>query len=306
MNEQELFALLEKAGITTGNTQGLLNTEQSTAFIDTVVDQSAFLSRIRVERNIGRARDLDNIGLGSRLLHKPAEDTEPADDKLRGVIVGKRTLTPEEIMLPINVSLRWLEENIEKEAVEQKITEMAAKQVGNDLVDALFNCDTATSPTDPDYVFLSMNDGIIKLLDSDPNKQYYSREENTDWLKTVFPNVLDLLPDKYQDEPDLVFLVSRRVDSEYRRQLASRSTALGDNYVVEKPNATFEGIPLIRVPKLPYGTVILTTLDNLAIGFGREISYYREFKPRARRVEITMTAKVDFNYVLTEKIAYCK
>lgn len=306
MNEQELLTLLEKAGITTANTQGLLNTEQSNAFIDTVIDQSNFLKTIRVEKNIGRARDLDNIGLGSRLLHKPIENEEPSDDKIRGILTGKRTLTPEEIMLPINISLRWLEENIEKEAVENTITQMAAKQVGNDLVDALFNCDTATNPADPDYDFLSMNDGIIKLLDSDPNKQYYSRASNTDWKDTVFPSVLDVLPDKYQDEKDLVFLVSRRVDSEYRRQLSDRVTALGDNYLVEKPNATYEGIPLIRIPKLPYGTVILTPLSNLAIGFGREISYYREFKPRARRVEITITAKVDFNYILTEKIAYCK
>ena len=95
MTNQELLAALEKAGITTANTGGLLNTEQYNRFIDTVVDQSVFLKAIRFERNIAAERDLDSIGVGNRLWHKPVENTEPGDDKIKTIITGKRTLSDE-------------------------------------------------------------------------------------------------------------------------------------------------------------------------------------------------------------------
>lgn len=306
MINQELLVMLQKAGITTANTGGLLNTEQSNKFIDTVVDQSAFLTSIRFERNIARARDLDNIGVGNRLWHGPAEDTEPNDNKLKGVTTGKRTLTPVEVMLPYNISLSYLEENIEKEGVENTINSIFAKQFGTDMVDALFNCKKATSNTDPDYEFLKVTDGVIALLNADTDKLMFSRGSgDTDWKGSVFPGVIGMLPEKYQNDGDLVILTSLRVENEYRDQLGERPTVLGDKYIMEKPTAYFKGLPIKSVPRIPYGFVGVTTLKNLAAGVGREITVYRQLVPRKRRVEYTITAKLDFNYVLTEKISFC-
>jgi hypothetical protein len=307
MDNKELLALLEKAGITTQNTGGLLNTEQATKFIDTVVDQSAFLKSIRIEKNIARARDLDYMGAASRLFHKATENENPADGRIKTVTTGKQTLTPVEIMLPYNISLSYLEENIEKEGVENTINAIFAKQFANDLVDGFFNCDTAILEADPDYYFLVALNGILKKLSVDADKQVYARAaDDTDWKGSVFPSVLAMLPDKYQDDPNLVLVTSRQTDNEYRDQLAEKNTQLGDTMLVQKPKTFFKGIPLEVVPGVPYGTNIITAKENLAVGFGRDMTVYRMLVPRARRIEYTITAKVDYGYVLTEKIAYCR
>lgn len=309
MDNAEFLAQLEKAGITTGNTGGLLNTEQANKFIDTVVDQSGFLKSIRIERNIARARDLDNIGISSRMWHHPVEATAPADNKLKGVTTGKRTLTPVEVIVPVNVSLNYLEENLEKASVEQTILNVVTKQFGNDMVDAAFNCDTDISALDTDYEFLKVTDGIIKRLTDDTDGQVYSRaSNNTDWKGSVFPNVLKALPEKHRDRDDIVLITSFQVDDEYREQLSQRNTALGDSYTTERPISYYHGRKIIAVAKIPYGFVGATTLQNLAagLGLGTEMSIYRMLQPRSRVIEYTIRAKLDFNYVDSELIAYCE
>lgn len=306
MTNQDIMVLLQKAGITTVTTGGLLNTEQSEKFIQTTVDQSAFLKSIRIERNIGTARDLDTLGVGTRLLHKPVEDTNPNDDKLKGVIVGKRTLTPVEVMLPYNISLSYLEENIEKQGVEDTINTAFSKQFSNDLVDLMLNGDTTDNGADK--VFLNITESIYRHLAADANKQLFNRvAENTDWKGSVFPGLLKLMPSKHKaDLSKLSFLVSHDLEEEYRSQLADRNTALGDSYLVEGKDAYFKGVKVEPVPCMPYGSVLLTNKQNLAAGFGREITVYKQFQPRARRVEYTITAKIDFDYVLTDLITYCR
>lgn len=306
MDEKQMLAFLAKAGITTQNTGGLLNAEQAAKFINTVVDSSQFLKEIRVERGIGTARDLDIIGTGSRLLHAPVEDTAPDDDKIKGVITGRRSLCPVEVMLPYNISLKYLEENIEKQGAEQTINSLFSTQFANDLIDLALNGNTKVAIDNPDYSFLKITDAWISHLLSDPNRRLFVRDDSSDWLGQIFSGMLKLLPEKYKaNQSDLVFLTNYDAEEEYRAQLASKNTGLGDIFTTSKPASFFKGIPVQPLPYMPYGTVLLTKKSNLALGFGREITVYKMLNPRARRIEYTITAKIDYNYTLTEQIVAC-
>ena len=99
-------------------------------------------------------------------------------------------------------------------------------------------------------------------------------------------------------------LVSFDAEEEYREQLAERVTALGDAYLTEKRRAMYKGIVIEPVPTFAYGQTLLTAKSNLTVGFGRDISVYKQFIPRARRVEYTISAKVDANYVLSDLNVY--
>lgn len=302
MTQEELIALLEKANITTVTTGGLLNTEQANRFIETTLSQSAFLSSMRKETGIGTARDLDTMGVGTRLLHAPAtEITAPTGDQIKGVTTGKRTLTPVEVMLPYNISLRYLEENIGKAGVEDQINKMFGLQFANDLVDLFVNGDALLTGD----TFLGITDGMFATILLDANKNYYNRTGSTDWKGSVLPGLLKALPEKYKVNPqNLVFLTSFDLEQEYREQLADRATALGDAYLTEKRSAQFKGINLEPVPTFPYGKILLTVKQNHAVGFGREITVYKQFQPRERLVEYTITAKIDYNYVLSDLNVY--
>lgn len=306
MDNNQLLDQLQKAGITTANTGGLLGAQQANHFIDTTVKQSSFLKDIRIEKGIGVSRDLDFVGVGNRLLHAPIEDTPPDDSKLKAINTGRRSLAPVEVMLPYNVSIRYLEENIERENVESTINSLFAKQFSNDLLDLSLNGDANVSPIDPDYNFLKITDSFINHLLSDPNHLIVDKGDSTDWKDQLFPQMYKLLPNKYKSNPaQLSFLVSFDDEDQYRSQLSDRNTNLGDVYLTENIRAMYKGIPVEPVPYLKSGIAILTNKKNLALGFGRDITVYKMANPRARRIEYTITAKVDFNYVLSDLMVVC-
>lgn len=301
MDENQMMSLLSKSGITTENTGGLLGAEQSNKFVQGTIAQSNFLQEIRVETGIGLSRDLDNIGVGTRLLHHPTESVAPGDDKLKAVNTSRRSLLPKEVMLPYNVSLKYLEENIERAQAESTINTLFATQFSNDLVDLIFNGNSMVSPIDADYNFIKIMDGIFGRLAVDPSKLVYTLNGSSDWKGEVFQGMLNLLPAKYRANlSQLTFLVPYSVEDEYKEQLASRNTALGDAYATEKVSAMYKGI---KVEGVPYNTKpILTNKKNLVLGFGRDISVYKMLQPRSRNIEYTITAKIDFNYIQSDAI----
>lgn len=306
MNNTELINQLQKAGITTSNTGGLLGAQQSAHFINTTVNQSSFLKQMRIETDIDTTRDLDFIGVGNRLLHAPVEDTAPDDSKLKIVNTGRRSLSPVEVMLPYNISLKYLEENIERENVENTINSLFARQFSNDLLDLAFNGNTKADPSDIDYNFLRITDSFINHLMADQNHLIVNKGESSDWKDQLFPQMYKLLPNKYKMNPgQLSFLVSFDDEDQYRLQLANRESQLGDVYLTENVRAMYKGIPVEPVPYLQPGLALLTNKKNLAVGFGRDITVYKMANPRARRIEYTITAKVDFNYVLSDLLVVC-
>ena len=297
MDNAQILAEIKKAGLLTSD-GGLLNTEQVKQFITDTVDSSSILKQIRVERDIATTRQLNIMNLEGRLMHKPTEDTEPADDKLRKPTFSNRDLSPVEAMLPVNVSLDWFEQNIMKANAKALLQAEISKEAGNELVDLLWNGDTAD--VSGDAPFLNIVDGVFKKLGADTDKVYFTRGASVDWKGVVFPGLVKLLADRYKaNRNGLVLLTSFDGEEEYRDQLADRATALGDTYLTEGKGARFKGIPVEAVPFLPYGKVILTKKENLVVGFGRDMSIYQQFVPRKRRFEYTLTTKIDYNYVLS-------
>lgn len=302
MTQQEVMELIRKAGIDT-STGGLMPAESVGKFIDLTVEQSEFLQAITIEKDITVTRNLDTLGVASRLMYKATESTDPAT--IRGVTVGQRVLTPVEAIMPYDISIRWLEENIAREAAEEQVNQAFAKQWRNDLVDLAFNGDTAAG-AGADQNFLIICNGFKKRVTADGSAHLFNRAASTDWKGTIFPGLVKAMPSKYKGDPSkLRFFVSFDTEEEYRSQLADRATALGDAYLTERRRAQFKGIEVIPVPNVPYGHVELTDPKNLSLGFGREMSVYRFVNGRKRQIEYTITAKVDANYAISDAIAYC-
>ena len=305
MTNEQLLAELKKAGITTDNTGGLLAVEQYNKFIDTVVAMDAFMKKIRVERGIATSRELNLMGVKSRILRGATELNTFVDGDLQQVITGKKTLTPVKLRLPYDISLDYLNENIEKAGVEETINNIFATQFANDLMDLGINGNTETPNDNPDYLFLKIVNGWLAKLVDDPDGQFYTRGDSRDWKGTIFSQIIKKLPEKYLNLPGLQFFVGRNVDQEYRDQLGERITILGDTMIQQNPPTYFNGYAIERIPFLPDGAVLFTVPTNLAIGFSRDMSVYKFVNGRKDCVEYTTYAKVDFSHVETEKIVYC-
>ena len=125
--------LVEKAIVTTDAiaSAGKLNTEQFEQFLDYVIDETALKNNARVVTFDAESLEISKIGIGTRAAVPKAEAKDPG--VRRGVSTSKVTLTPKEIMVPIEVSDTFMDVNLIGPSVEDVIMRIFATQLGNDL-----------------------------------------------------------------------------------------------------------------------------------------------------------------------------
>lgn len=297
-------ALIRKDAITSTTLQagGRLNPQQANKFIDYMVDQSAFLKDIRLERMDRPTMDLDFLGVSSRIIRKGVEATEPT--QLAGIVTSRKQLNTVETILPADISITFLEDNIEKQGADDHIARLLAQQYANDLTDLAWNGDTAVDPADPFYDFLVIDDGFIKILKTSANTHKFDTNGSTDYKGVVFPGMLNMLPNKWKaNKAELRFYVSPTVAEEYIEQLAARQTAWADELLQTGNLPKYKGITIFPVDFIPDDVQVLTLRKNLAMGIQRDMTNDRERKPRKRVVEYTMTMRADVAQVVIDDAA---
>lgn len=298
MTNEQLEELMKTAiGTSTG---GQLNDEQRLSFIDTVIEEGQDVySRIEVIDNITASKyDFDVMSLASRLLRKGIEGTAPTETF--APTIERRDLQPQEIILPYDVTDRFMKRNIERGNVDAALQSLFAKKVSNDLVDLAFNGDTDASGADED--FLKIFNGYIKRILAGTNTHKLSKSDS-DPMIDIFAAMLKELPSKWKrDSSQLFYAVSPANYEKYQDELSDRNSNLGDMMTVSKPKLSFRAIDLLAVPSLPDTEVILTANGNLAIGIGQEISDEIERDSRARVTMHTITMYADANYQIGDAI----
>jgi hypothetical protein len=281
-----------KAAITTDDfsTGGRLNPEQANKFIDFVLDQSVLLKEgITVRRMTADRADIDKISIGTRVIQKATEITAPGT--LVGTTPAKRQLTVTEIILPVDVSFSWMEDNIERENFADHLTAMMAKTLVNDLEDLAINGDGTTSG------FLAIETGWIQLLKTAADLRF-DTGGSTDFRNVVFRQMLATLPAKFKaNKKALRFYTSVGNEETYRYQIGQRQTPLGDSTLLNGGVVSYEGVPVIGVPYFPSDVHLLTLPENLVFGIRRLITLGQFRNERKRLHEYTWTCRVDFEYV---------
>jgi hypothetical protein len=314
MTIREILAAVQKAAIAT-TTGGQLTTEQAKQFIDLVVSQSDFLKAIQTVQMTSNTYQLNTIDIASRVMRSAAEGQDPGFTQ--GVTITPRTLVYKESILPYDVTFSFLEENIEGGNAESKINEMFAKAFGNELLDLGINgdeslaetitdgggdgLDDSTSLSQNDHTFLRQNDGWLRLARVDSGVHKVVLPSSITSYKTELKRVLQAMPNKWKSNPgELVYLVAPEFETAYRDELGERATALGDAFLAQSKTAEYQGILVKPVPYMPMDKVMLTKVKNLAIGIGRNMRVGREINERKRQLEYTITAKSDFQYVVSD------
>lgn len=289
-NQRVLKAITTDA-ITGEGKGGRLNPEQSNKFITTMVAENDFLGEIRFVDMDGPEYDLDYMGISQRLIRRGVEGQEPTNTV--SVKTARRKLQTIEGILPVDISLSFLEDNIERGQAEDTIAKLVATQYGNDLLDLAINGDTGYTGIDQD--FLTIDDGWIKKATSaeyETHKVDISGAEKL--LDEIFPALVDKLPAKWKRNKDaLRILCSTNDAGKYVRELQARNTSLGDSMIVTGQAPKYEGIALRPVPYWPDGVFLLTMPKNLAMGVQRDFRIDREYVPRKRMVEYTLTNRFD-------------
>ncbi|MCH7566766.1 MAG: hypothetical protein IH787_03785 [Nitrospirae bacterium] len=315
MDLKEMVAIV-KAQIDTSITAGTVSAQDASEFIDLSREQTQILDVIRVETGIRKSLNLDTLTLGEPVIIAGVEGTEPAAGDVVAAGRSRATLTPIEILAAFDVTYSWLRKAITHAArgiseeegrrrAMQALNKLFAKRFGKDVVMIAFNGDTALPDDTRTNKALRVLDGFIVQMQADATVQDYTIPGSPSYNSQVFPAMLNAMPKDYKDDRDeLGFFVSANVYDGYAMEIGSRATALGDMLLAGpwQRNLSYLGIKLYPVFGLADGKIILTPQENLAVGFGQDMTQESERKPRARKVEVTITAELDAKYAVGDAV----
>lgn len=287
---------------------GLVGTKQLDKFITTIIDKSAFLKSIRVERGIATKMELDRLGIAARVIRAKVEDTAATET---GVTRGYETLEPKKVILYAALTYDWLQKALGGQvelnpdaatAVEGVVYDLISKQFMNDLVDLGFNGDDSTTPGS----FTDIMDGWITKIQAhtDTHKNTYTADDK---FTAIFKAMLADLPVNYKaDKSKLRFYVTPDIEDGYREELAAKNTALGDLMTVKNEPIYYKGVQIETVWAMPATEIVLTLPENFAIGFGQSMLVERDKNITKQRIDLVVTADVDYNIVVPDAVVKYK
>ena len=292
---------------------GRLNPEQADQFVDYLVDQTVTLKLANVRRMNAPSALIEELLVGTRKLRKATEFTAPS--AANAISTRKRELSTVEVIWGEDITLTFLEDNIERRGAQNHIARLLAGQFGNDLDDLAWNGDTTLAETitdansdnlddttglsQADHDFLRTDDGWLRIASSDLPADQQVDVSGQSSAKAVLDAVLDHMPVKFLGLP-LYFFVPPEFARAYANELGDRPTPLGDRVLINGMRVLeYFGYPLIPDPYLrKQGNLdrrlLLAPAANLVFGVQRQLSVDAEWKPRKRAVEYTLTARVDY------------
>lgn len=308
MSGNELLQKVIETSTIGADNGGLLNPEQSNKFIDYMFDATVLIAQARPVRMKSDTVDIDKIGVGQRLVRGA---TEAVDDGVNaGATFTKISLTTKKFRLDFELSSESLEDNLEGDALEDHIAQLMATQFGNDMEDVAINGDTSLT-SDP---LLKMIDGWRTLaLDGAHVLDHGGAGLN----RLAFNKALKAMPRKFmQKRNQLKWFVGSNLIQDYLYSLTNSSSSLivpesvvADGFrspVRTEGPAGFSTVPVFGVPaqEIPlfeedldgtysgatgeHGELWLTDPKNLIWGVKREVTIYRQFKPKKDTIEYTV------------------
>ncbi len=276
---------------------GEMPPEVLSRFLDYVVQQQVFLGVVVRRTMRANTANLDRFDVADRSMVLATEGV--AGVAADAITTGRRALTVVETIWPEDITLTFLEDNIEGLGAEQHIAELLARAFGNELNDLYVNGDGTTAG------FRIINEGIIELTlnDGDVSDGTNIVDPAPFDAITMFNATLTTLPAEFRANPSNRFFCSPAIAQAYGDQVANRATPGGDNVLVNGfPFMRYFGFPIMadthwdKDAAAGAGVIILLPVNDCVFGIHRDVRTDSEWQPRSRVVEYTITSRHDLNY----------
>jgi len=303
---------------------GLLNPEQSNAFIKKLLVQPTLLNAARTVVMTGSQKEINKIGFGKRILRAASAGVPLSGAAVDGVFdpvveatlrakaqTSKVLLNTSEVIAEIRLPYDVIEDNIERGnvgvqgdsgatgtsgGIKDVIMDMIAERAALDLEELALLGNTA-NVADP---YLALKDGYLTQSVSNVVDALAAPIN-----KGIFKAGVIAMPDQYlRNRSSLRNYISIDNETEYRDTLANRQTALGDANLQGQNRLFAFGTGIEPVALMPAASGLLCDPQNLIFGIQRDISIEVEKDIRAREYIIVLTARVDFK--IEEELAVVK
>lgn len=302
--------LLRKADLAIADLQsngGLLQPEDSTRFIRTLIKRATLLPEIRVVGMTAPKRKINKIKFGSRILRKAVSATALTQAQRSKPTTDLVELDTKEQIAEVRLPYDALEDNIERASaanneasnsgpggLRQTIIDLIAERASADMEELALKADTTyTNGGDQDDEdFLSQMDGFLKEVNTNGHGVDNS---NAAVSKAMFRNGMKEMPDQYlRNKAQMRHYVSVNTEIDYRDTLADRGTGLGDSMTTGSAPAMAYGVPVRPIEQMDDADGIFCNPKNLIMGIQRQVSMEFDKDITSRVYIIVLTARVDF------------
>lgn len=284
----------------------VLSRQQADRFIDLVIDYSVLLKRVRTRRVDHPKGEINKLNLGS-IVTEGASTTSKATTRLPSE--SMITYDMEKYRSAFDIKTDFLEDNIERTAVRDKLLDMFTKRIAVDTEMAGIEGDESLSVGDgqtDENNLLGVNDGFRQiLLDNVPSGQQVDAA-GTAPSKKLYYDMRRLIPPRFRvARPNYVLIMGSGPYDKWMLDWSDRETDGGDRVLATGLKPGPFGTPILEVPLMPEdlsfgsagsdGTDIwMTPLDNLIYFIQRDITIEFDRVPREDKWEVTIHFRVDF------------
>lgn len=160
MRNQEI---INKAEMTLASLKsgGMMNPTQASTFIRMVQDTPTILNDARIIPMDHDAQKFEKIGFGQRILRAAEEGKSLSSDERAVPTTSTIGLNAKEVIAEVHITYDTLENNIEKDGLQNTIMQMLAERAAVDIEELIINGDSKS-----DDSFLAQIDGIRKQAQS--------------------------------------------------------------------------------------------------------------------------------------------
>lgn len=291
--EQMVDAVVKAITDTTAVGDTKLRPEKFEHLFREIEAHTPLLSDTRRIDMLSDKRDIDRVGMRSAIFHAPPTEGSVITDEVAPTFTNNQ-LSVVRVTGVVPVTDEALEDNLEREGLEDSLLSLIAERSAYDLEDLFLN-----------GIYTSPYDTLLKLLDGWMNDATHSVVGTTDFTKDDPEDMFDTMLRKLVDNnvefmarrADMTFWVSWLIERDYRGELRERGTVLGDTHITEAPSLAYEGIKVVPVYTIPEGSALLSINDNLVWGVRRDVRIEPYRRPTHSRTDFVVTARVDCDYV---------
>ncbi|MFA4132580.1 MULTISPECIES: major capsid protein [unclassified Brevibacillus] len=256
--------IITKAATTTSLDTSALNYKQVDKLINMAYDSTDFLKGIRHETRTSAQGTIDKIGVTGRNLRSKVEDVMATNTKKPDFPQVPYSVTP--VILPFEITEEFIRQTqrVRGQNAEEIILRHMTLNYGDNMQDLGFNGDTATPNTNPDYDFLKINDGWLKLAKSKGNFIDWATITPAEKAGILF-ELERAIPTRQRSAGVFKYFMHPNTYSERLQRLSEKDTSASIQLQITGGVKKINSYDVEEVTHMPEGAIMFTYQPNFVM-----------------------------------------
>ena len=235
------------------------------------------------------------IEFGARIMRPGTEGVKLAGTDLVAPTTGNVQISTVLIRGEVPVTDEVLEDQVEQAGFSSTLMTMIAEAAGRDVEELMIQGDTGSGDA-----YLALSNGWLQLAQGGTGNVLNATSIGPDY-QDIMKQLLNSIPARFKrDKANMRYYVSVTGEENYRDQVASRATVLGDVQLEGDRPIRYQGILIQPVPLFPVTAgspdtsfMLLSNRQNLYAGWRRMVRIETWRDPREGGTSFVVSARVD-------------